>query len=75
LDRTVPDTEPTASITITDEYLETTYTVEFYDDTALRSLIVVDGECRYICNKSYVDTLLENIGRIDTGEDYITTWK
>lgn len=75
LDRTVPDKEPSAAVTVTDRYLEKTYTVEFYDDTALRSLIVIDGECRYICSKSYVDTLLENIKRIDTGEEYIRTWK
>lgn len=72
---TVPDEEPAVSVSVTDEYLEKTYTVEFYDDTALRSIIVIDGECRYICSKSYVDTLLENIGRIDTGEEYIKTWK
>ena len=73
--KTVPDTEPSASITVKDSYLEQTYTVEFYDDTALRSLIVIDGECRYICSSSYVDTLLDNIGRITTGEEYVTTWK
>lgn len=75
LDREIPDKEPAVSVSVSDEYLEKTYTVQFYDDTALRSLIAVDGECRYICSKSYVDTLLENIGRIDTGEEYIKTWK
>jgi len=75
LGREVPDEEPEAVISITDEYLEKTYTVAFYSDTALKSLITVDGECRYICSKSYVDTLLDNIGRIDTGEEYIKTWK
>lgn len=75
LGREIPDEAPEAVISITDEYLEKTYTVEFYSDTALRSLIVIDGECRYICSKSYVDTLLDNIGRIDTGEEYIKTWK
>ena len=72
---TVPDEKPVASVSVTDRYLEKTYTVEFYNDTALKSIIVIDGQCRYICSKSYVDTLLENIGRIDTGEEYIKTWK
>ena len=72
---TVPDEKPVASVSVTDRYLEKTYTVEFYNNTALKSIIVIDGECRYICSKSYVDTLLENIGRIDTGEEYIKTWK
>jgi len=75
LGRDVPDKEPEAVISISDNYLEKTYTVEFYNDTSLRSLIVIDGECRYICSKSYVDTLLENIAKIDTGEEYIKTWK
>ena len=47
---------------------------DFYEDTFMRSLIVIDGKSKYYCTKSYVDTLKENIKRISTGEDYITTW-
>ncbi|WP_297961740.1 DUF4340 domain-containing protein [uncultured Ruminococcus sp.] len=70
----VPQGEPAASIKIADSYSGKTTTYDFYDDTVLRSLIVVNGESKYYCTKSYVKTLIDNIKRIDTGEDYIRTW-
>lgn len=75
LDAEIPDTAPVVSVEYTDSYLKKTTKIEFYDNTAMTMLIAVDGRSKYTCSKSYVDTLIENIRRIGTGEDYITTWK
>lgn len=75
LDAEIPDTAPVVSVEYTDSYLKKTTKIEFYDNTAMTMLIAVDGKSKYICSKSYVDTLVDNIKRIGTGEDYITTWK
>ncbi|MCD7890451.1 MAG: DUF4340 domain-containing protein [Ruminococcus sp.] len=75
LDETVPDEAPMVTIEFYDSYTNVSETVEFYDYSSLTALIVVDGECKFFCGKSYVETIIENAERIDTGEDYITTWK
>lgn len=75
LDAEIPNTAPAVTVEYTDSYMKKTIKIEFYDNTALTMLIAVDGKSKYICSKSYVDTLIENIKRIGTGEDYITTWK
>lgn len=75
LDAEIPDAAPVVSVEYTDSYLKKTTKIEFYDNTAMTMLIAVDGRSKYICSKSYVDTLVDNIKRIGTGEDYITTWK
>lgn len=75
LDAEIPDTAPAVTVEYTDSYMKKSVKIEFYDNTALTSLIAVDGKSKYICTKSYVDTLIENIRRIGTGEEYITTWK
>ncbi len=75
LDTEIPNTAPVVSLEYTDSYLKKTTKIEFYDNTAMTMLIAIDGKSKYICSKSYVDTLVDNIKRIGTGEDYITTWK
>lgn len=75
LDVPVPDTEPIASISYTESYDGTTKTVEFYEYSALSTLIVVDGESKYLCSKSYAETIPENVKKLDTGEDFTLTWK
>lgn len=75
LDAEIPSAEPSVTLEYTDSYMKKTIKIDFYDNTALTSLIAVDGKSKYICTKSYVDTLIENIRRIGTGEEYITTWK
>lgn len=75
LDAEIPDTAPAVTLEYTDSYMKKTIKIDFYENTALTALIAVDGKSKYTCTKSYVDTLIENIRRIGTGEDYITTWK
>lgn len=71
----IPSGVPMASVEFRDSYTEETTKVEFYDYSSLNSLIVINGESKYFCGKSYVETLIENIKRIETGEEYLTTWK
>ena len=40
----------------------------------MKALIAVDGKSKFFCTKAFVDTLVENVHRIGTGEDYKTTW-
>ena len=75
LDAEIPSAEPMVSIEICDSYVDVTQKVEFYDYSALNALIVIDGEARFLCGKSYVETIIENAKRIDTGEDYVLTWR
>ncbi|MGN0675732.1 MAG: hypothetical protein ACI4KG_08255, partial [Oscillospiraceae bacterium] len=75
LNEAVPAGEPIASIEFFDSYTKVTQKVEFYDYSSLKALIVVNGESKYFCTKSFAETIAENAERIITGEDYITTWK
>lgn len=71
----IPDGKPVVTVEYSDSYTKKKTKLEFYEYSNLTALIAVNGESKYFCAKSYVDTLLENIRRIETGEDYITTWK
>lgn len=75
LDEPVPDKEPIVSVTFDDSYIKKVRTIEFYEYSTLKSLIVINGESKYFCPKSYADTIVENVKRIETGEEYLTTWK
>lgn len=75
LDAEIPKGSPMAAIEFTDSYVNITQKVEFYDYSTLTALIVINGKSKYTCSKSYVETLIENANRIETGEEYITTWK
>lgn len=70
----VPVGEPVASISYYDSYREKTLTYEFYDDSVMRSLIVINGESKYYCTNAYVKVLIDNIMRIDKDEDFVTNW-
>lgn len=71
----IPDSQPTATISYADSYSGKTTKVEFYDYSAMKSLIVVNGESKFTISKSYVDTLIDNIRRLDTDEEFVLTWK
>ena len=75
LDEKIPDSEPIAAITYTDSYSGKTTKVEFYDHSAMKALIAVDGQSKFTISKSYVDTLISNIKLIGTEEDFVLTWK
>ena len=71
----IPDTEPMVTLSYTDEVTKKSETYEFYEYSAMKCLIAVDGKSKFICSKSYVKTLIDNIGRVETGEEYVTSWK
>lgn len=71
----LPDSKPIASIKFHDSYTNVEQTVDFYEYSGLTAIIAINGESRYFCSKSYAETIAENAKRIETGEDYLTTWK
>lgn len=71
----LPEDEPMVSIKFHDSFTDVEQTVDFYEYSGLTALIAVNGESRYFCSKSYAETIVENAKRINTGEDYLTTWK
>lgn len=74
-EETVPNEEPLVTLEYTDGYLDRTYKFEFYEYSPMTVLVAVNGECRFFGSRAYIDTLLENIGRLETGEEFITTWR
>lgn len=71
----IPSGEPMAMVSFTDAYNNKSYTFDFYDYSNMTALIVVNGESRYFISKSYVETLIENAHKFESGEDFITTWR
>ena len=74
LDETIPNSAPMATVSYTDSYTGKTTTIDFYEYSPMKALIAVDGKSKFFCTKAFVDTLVENVHRIGTGEDYKTTW-
>jgi hypothetical protein len=75
LDAEIPAGKPMVSVKYHDAYLKEDFSIEFYDYSAMKTLIVVNGKPKFIGTKSYAQTLVDNIARLDTNEDYVTTWK
>lgn len=49
--------------------------VAFYDAGGMKAYIAVDGEIRFRCRKSYVDTLISNLEMYDeTDKEFTMTW-
>ncbi len=71
----VPEGEPMMSLEITDGYDGSVRKIDYYESSALNALVVIDGKSSFFCSKSYVETMIENISIMDSGEDYISTWK
>lgn len=75
IDENVPSGKPMVSLKYHDSYLDKTYAIDFYDYSVMKVLITVDGECKFFGSKSYVNDLIENIKRLETGEEFITVNK
>lgn len=71
----IPAGEPMASVEYRDTYTGEDIKLEFYEQTSITALIVINGESRFHIAKSFVDTLTANAGRLETDEDFVTTWK
>ena len=70
----VPEGEPMAEVSFTDAYDNKKYTYQFYDDSMMKVLVTVNGEPRYYSSKAFVNTLMGNIKKLDTSEEFVTTW-
>ena len=73
-DEPVPSGEPMVTLKYSDAVSGDSFTYEFYDHSAMKSLIVINGKSMFTCSKSYVKTLAENIGRIRSGMAFETKW-
>lgn len=75
LNEKIPEGEPAAAITYTDSYSGETTKVEFYELSAMKDLIVINGQSKFTISKSYVETLIGNMKRLDSDEEFVLTWK
>jgi len=64
-----------AAIDYTEKYEGRTRKIEFYEYSAMKALVVIDGESKFFISKSYVETLIRNAGLFDSEEDFVKTWK
>lgn len=74
LDTAIPSEEPIVTVEYTDSYTNVVRKVEFYDFSALKALIVIDGKAEYFCSKSFAETVAENVKILDTDQELIETW-
>ncbi len=67
--------EPLAKVHIDRQDGVRSYDVAYYDAGGMKAYIAVDGEVRFRCRKSYVDTLISNIGIYDDSEkEFTMSW-
>ena len=71
----VPSGEPMISVKIKDADNNTENTYEFYDYSAMRTLVVINGESKFYSTKSFVQTFISNVNKLDTNEEFDKTWK
>lgn len=64
-----------AELEYNESYSGDTHRFGFYEYSNLTALVTVDGESKFFIRKSYVQTLIENVQRLNTDEEFKTTWK
>lgn len=64
------DGKPFATVVVKDGLLNTETKYEFYDYTVMKCIVSVNGEFKFFCSKANADGLIENIGKIATGEEF-----
>lgn len=70
-----PSGEPMAAVEFTDQKQGKKTKIEFFDHSNLNAIVAVDGKSKFFIAKSYVNTLIDNISKLPTEEDFVTTWK
>ncbi|MBQ8181507.1 MAG: DUF4340 domain-containing protein [Ruminococcus sp.] len=75
IEKVTPTGKPLAVLEYTDGYVNKDYKFEFYEYSPMTVLVAVNGECRFFGSRAYVDNLIENVRRLETGEEFLTTWK
>lgn len=71
----LPSGEPMAELEYTDSSDGRKHSFAFYEYSPMTAIIAVDGESRFFIAKSYVETLVDNAERLESGEDFVKTWK
>lgn len=67
--------DPLASVKIDRQDGKRSYDIKFYDAGNMKACIVIDGEARFYCRKSYVDTLLSNLKIYDDADkEFVMSW-
>lgn len=67
--------DPLATVKIDRQDGKRSYDIKFYDAGNMKACIVIDGEPRFYCRKSYVDTLLSNMKIYDDAEkEFVMSW-
>ena len=67
--------DPLAKVKIDRQDGKRSYDVQFYDAGDMKVYIVIDGEARFRCRKSYVDTLISNMKIYeDTDKEFTMSW-
>ena len=67
--------DPLASVKIDRQDGKRSYDVKFYDAGGMKAYIVIDGEARFRCRKSYVDTLIANMKIYeDKDKEFTMSW-
>ena len=70
----LPD-EPMAKVSLKRQDGQHGYDLEFYDAGDMKAYISVNGDVRFRCRKSYVETLISNIKIFDdTDKEFTMTW-
>ena len=64
-----------ASLKFTDSYTGETFEFDFYEKSSMQALITANGESKFTISKSYVETLIENAGNLNSDTEFKTTWK
>ena len=67
--------DPLASVKIDRQDGKRSYDVKYYDAGDMKVYIVIDGEVRFRCRKSYVDTLISNMKIYeDFDKEFTMSW-
>lgn len=69
-----PEGNPIVSISLETQDGSSAQTVKFYKSDGKKALISVNGVPCFKCRMAYVDLLIENLGKFDTGEDFVMNW-
>lgn len=69
-----PQGEPIVTINLKTQDGKTDQTVEFYETDSKKVLISVNGVACFKCREAYVDLLIENLEKYDSGEEFVMNW-
>ena len=66
--------DPLATITLKLQNGGAERVVSFYQKDDFTCLISINGESAYTCRLSFVQTMIQNMKRFSTDEEFVTSW-